>query len=165
VALHFGPDVSIRQVMQLLLEEHGVVAAYRATGKTTALLEYVALRSFRLKKSLGILCFDDKMMKQIHGMFRSKFYPFKYEPVFHCYPEWFRNHVDEVYVDEPWKFEIQRLRAFDLIPIYGAIGTPDGMTWESCSITKLPSPSLNETGLDKSPWNLAKRWCNTMSII
>src|SRR5208282_5511479 len=45
-SLHFGADVPTRHVIQIILEHCGIVIANRGAGKTTALLEYVAIRRF-----------------------------------------------------------------------------------------------------------------------
>lgn len=114
--------------MQTMLEIHGVVAAERGAGKTLALLEYVAKRLMAdPNKRIGILVLSQDVAKHTERMFKGLFpkFPPNRVPYFHANPDSFRQQVDEVYIDEPWALDIQRLHMLNSIPVFGAIGSPD----------------------------------------
>ena len=157
--LHFGPDVPLRHIYQVLLEEQGTVVGRRGTGKTTALIEYVAMRSVKLKKHIGILCHDSKIADHTKLLFYHKYgRGFQFEPCFTPDPEQLRG-IAEVYIDEPWDLDLQRLKWLRQLPIYGAIGTPDILKSRDDHPGRITDLSFDpETGIDHGPWAMANRW-------
>lgn len=135
--------------------------ARRATGKTTALIEYVTTRAFKFNKHIGILCYDSKNVDHTKLLYHHKYgRGFKFEPQFTADPQQLRN-IDEVYIDEPWDLDLQRTKWLQQLPVYGAIGTPDFLK----SRDDRPGPGQitdlsfdPDTGIDHGPWALANRW-------
>jgi len=163
-SLHFGADVPTRHVIQIILEHCGIVIANRGAGKTTALLEYVAIRRFYKKTPpVAILSPHEKMSRHTQSIWKNLFqgYPNNLEPMFHWRPEFvLQNGIREVFIDELWSFPLETERQFQLLPIIGAVGTPD-QEFEHCPRKPNgpnPSNGYGPTGLDIGQWSMAHRW-------